>query len=495
MKTSLIYFFAGLLYCISSGYALLQQNAEGPHQATGIKIGEVSQTEAIIWTRLTLNPKRIGSGAPQPRILYKDAVTGKPRSIKGEARPDLEPVVSYPEGFNVSNIDGAVPGTTGKVRILHKTRSSPDWNTTEWRDVLSDHDFTRQFKLTGLIPNTEYEFKVESQSADGNIGEEVKGKFKTAPLPADESRIIFTVVTGQNYKTRDDGDNGYKIYPQMLKLNPDFFVHTGDIVYYDQMAKNIELARWHWQCVYSLPSNVEFHRQVNSYFIKDDHDTWMNDAYPGLKTKFMGDFTFKQGQQVFLDEVPMGDSTWRTFRWGKDLQIWMPEGRDFRSDNDAPDGPDKTIWGKKQKAWFKKSVSESNAIFRVLISPTPIVGPDRGDNKFDNHANKAFETEGNELRQFIAAQKNMIIINGDRHWQYVSKDLKTGVREYSCGPQTDKHAGGWKNDQIMPEHEYLNVIGGFLAATVERLEGRPTILLRHYSVEGKILHQERLEAK
>jgi len=86
-----------------------------------------------------------------------------------------------------------------------------------------------------------------------------------------------------------------------------------------------------------------FHRQIPGYFMKDDHDTWMDDSWPGMKSPFMGDFTFEQGQRVFLEQVPMGEKTYRTFRWGKDLQIWLVEGRDFRSPNDMPDGPGKTI--------------------------------------------------------------------------------------------------------------------------------------------------------
>ena len=69
------------------------------------------------------------------------------------------------------------------------------------------------------------------------------------------------------------------------------------------------------------------------------------------------------------------------------------EGRDYRSPNDMPDGPGKTIWGEEQMAWLKKTAAESDAAFRILISPTPIVGPDR-ENKRDNHANKVFKHEG-----------------------------------------------------------------------------------------------------
>jgi alkaline phosphatase D len=45
----------------------------------------------------------------------------------------------------------------------------------------------------------------------------------------------------------------------------------------------------------------------------------------------------------------MGDKTYRTVRWGKDLQVWMTEHRDFRSKNRKKDGPNKTILGAKQK--------------------------------------------------------------------------------------------------------------------------------------------------
>jgi alkaline phosphatase D len=160
-----------------------------------------------------------------------------------------------------------------------------------------------------------------------------------------------------------------------------------------------------------------------------------------------------------------------------------------------PDGPEKTIWGEKQKEWFKKSVQASDATFRVLISPTPLVGPDRS-NKDDNHANQGFTHEGDELRRFIAAQKNMVVCCGDRHWQYLSVDPKTGLREYSSGPASDKHAGGWKQGNVIPEyHKYLNVVGGFLCGTVERTGDKPTLTFRWYGVSGKVNHEDRLEAK
>ena len=472
-------------------YGCSNSLSSGPYQATGIKIGEVTDKTAIVWTRLTRHPQRIGGRAPVPEILYCDAKTGE-LTKKPKGRPNLTPIANFPEGSTIHTIEGAVPGAPGRVRVLYKIKGTSHWKSTDWKAVDPERDYTHQFKLTSLKPDAKYQVRVEAIAGAGaKKGQVVDGRFRTAPPANQAERVVFTVSTGQAYPDQDAPGRGFKIYPEMLKLDPSFFVHTGDIVYYDRLAKTIDLARWHWQRTYSLGTNVEFHCQVASYFIKDDHDTWMNDCWPAMESNFMGDFTFEQGQGVFLEQVPMDERTWRTFRWGRDLQIWLVEGRDFRSPNIMPDGPDKTIWGAEQKAWLKRTVQQSDATFRILISPTPIVGPDRA-NKHDNHSNVDFAHEGNELREFISKQKNMYVVCGDRHWQYVSVDAKTGVREYSCGPASNEHAGGWSNDKIFPEHRYLNVIGGFLAVIVDRSEDKPTLTFRHYGVDGDILNEDRL---
>jgi len=458
-----------------------------PYQANGVKIGEVAQTSAIIWTRLTEKPERKTDGIPFPDVRWK-----KSKNVYLYEKPQI------PEGHTINEMQNIVPGTPGEVRLAYWTEENEDDKIkTEWTAVDPERDFTHQFTLTNLKPATKYCFKAQCRAGDSSPkGQVVEGRFKTAPEPSDQTRVVFTVVTGQGFHRRDDAQNGHKIYPLMARLNPSFFVHTGDIVYYDKrrpVAHSIDLARLKWNRMYALPFQRNFHNNTPSYFIKDDHDTWQDDCWPTMKKLKMGNFTFKQGQAVFLEQVPMGDCTYRTVRWGKDLQIWLVEGRDFRSPNDMPDGPKKTIWGKKQKDWFKKSVLESDAAFRVLISPTPIVGPDR-ETKNDNHSNKGFTHEGDELRRFISRQKNMLVVCGDRHWQYVSVDPKTSLREYSCGPTSNAHAGGFSQEKRQPMHRYLNICGGFLAGTVERIDGKPTLTFRHYSVDGKILHEDRLTA-
>lgn len=478
-------FASSALLCVLS---LIQSADARVYQATGIKIGEVTPTSAIVWARLTKHSERNASDGPMVEIRYVE----NKHHVK--ARRGKVKAVVFPDDSTAEDLREAVPGAAGQCRVSYRPVGQQVWKMTDWKAVDPDRDYTRQFHLEDLQPQADYELLVEGIDSISQADQisRLDGKFRTAPLPDIPARVVFTLSTGQGNDDQDRPD-GFQIYPSMLELDPDCFVHTGDIVYYDRLAKTLPLARYHWQRTFSWPTNLKFHQQVASYFEKDDHDTWLNDCWPKMKTPYMHEFTFAQGQAVFLEQVPMGQKTYRTFRWGKDLQIWLVEGRDFRSANNAPDGPDKTIWGTEQMRWFKETAKSSNATFRVLISPTPIVGPDRSK-KNDNHANSGFQHEGRQLRRFIASQKNLVVFCGDRHWQYMSVDPETGTREYSCGPASDKHAGGWSDDMYFDDyHRFLRVKGGFLSATVDRKDAKPKLTMRFHGVDGAVHHTDILE--
>ena len=491
----------GVLLCFraaSTVPASAAEAADGPFQATGFKVGEVTSDSAIVWMRTTLRAKPNPGDAPMATFVYDTAEKYTPNARTRAKRPKGRIVaVTYPEGMSAADIRYAAPGVSGETRVLYGLArgETSEWQETEWGAVDPSADFTRQIKLTELKPNTRYRVRVETRSPDGSAGQTLEGGFLTAADPGTPAEVVFAVSTGQMFADQDC-PAGFKIYRSILKQDPSFFVHTGDIVYYDRLAKTLDLAHWHWQRTYGLPSNVEFHRQVASYFIKDDHDSWTNDCWPNWNNTSMFEFTFKQGLRAFTQQVPMGGRTYRKVRWGNDLEVWLVEGRDYRSPNTMPDGPDKTIWGKEQKDWFKRTVQASDATFRVLISPTPVVGPDR-DNKRDNHSNKNFKHEGDEIRQFISQQKNMVVVCGDRHWQYHSIDPQTGVREYSCGPASDSHAGGWSQKDLRPDyHQYLKVAGGFLTGTAERdANGKPTLTFRYHDVDGGIRYEDVLQGE
>jgi alkaline phosphatase D len=463
-----------LVLLLALAMPLMAEDVAPVHMANGIKIGEVSSTSAIIWTRLTKHAERNVDGKPFPKRDKKEG--------KSEPHDDLEAM------------EGSVPGRSGEVRITYWPVDDEVKKSTEWIRVDDHGDFTRQVTVTDLLPGTRYGLLVEGRPGESaSTSCKVVGSFFTAPAAGTVAPVRFMVVTCQEYPRRDSPD-GHRIYQSMLKLKPDFFVHTGDIEYYDKpgpYAKTLELARFKWNRIFSLPHQRTFHNHTASYFMKDDHDTLKNDCWPG---QTYGALTWEQGLALFREQVPMGAKTYRTIRWGKDLQVWLVEGRDFRSPNTMPDGPEKTIWGGAQKEWFFETVKKSDATFRMLISPTPITGPDRGA-KNDNHANKGFTHEGDELRSFIGKQKNMFVICGDRHWQYVSEDPGTGVREYACGSASDQHAGGFREKNRLPMHEYLKVKGGFLSVAIERTDDQVQAVMTHHAVDGTIYNQDIVKAE
>ena len=456
-------------------------------QGNGIKIGEVSADAAVVWTRLTATPEANWNGAA---FL-------EPELPPGEEAEDgnFDWRLQLPAGRSLRDMAGALEAAVGDVRVTLVSAGGAESRSTDWLPVDAQRDGTRQIPFTGLLPGTAYDVTVESRNAAGAAGAVEKGSFHTAMAPEARGPVSFVAVTCGDYPRRDDPANGHRIYQSMLSLHPDFFVHTGDIEYFDKpepWANSPQLARFKWNRIFALPWQRAFHRQVASYFQYDDHDILRNDCWPG---QTFGTLTFAEGVRIFHEQTPSGPTPYRTFRHGRDLQIWLVEGRVARSANTDPDGPDKTIWGAAQKAWFRETVEASDATFKVVLTPTPIVGPDRGAKK-DNLSNEAFRTEGDELRRFIGAQPGMIIVTGDRHWQYASVDPVSGTREFSCGPSSDVHAGGYSPKPGDEEvQKFFRLQGGFLSVAIDpAAEEGPVMRVRHHAVAGDTVHETLIPA-
>ncbi len=444
---------------------------DGPYLGNGIKVGEASQTSAVVWVRLT--------NAPEANFgLLKIFTEGLPSNAKSKLPMPTD----------------VLPGHAGMVRLRYGAEGEKEI-ATDWATVDPSNDFIQQFQLFALKPGTTYDVVCEARSgSSADITSRAEGRFQTAPLVGDSAPIRFIVSTCQAVRSIDSGTQGHRAYKQMLEFKPNFFVHTGDILYYDKvpLAKNQEQARAKWNLMFAYGHNRKFHGLVTSYFMKDDHDTLKNDCWPGQS---YGDLQFQQGLDIFREQVCMGEKTYRTVRWGRDVQIWMTENRDFRSSNRDPDGPDKTILGTEQKQWLKRTLSESDATFKFVISPGPVVGPDKRGKK-DNHANDVFAHEGQELRDFLSQLKNTYVICGDRHWQYCSKDPQTGLLELGCGPINDEHDFGGAPGNKPKFHRYFGSRGGFLGITVSGDKAKAEWFSANEPVTAsglpKVLHTESL---
>lgn len=456
---------------------------EGPFLANASRNSWADQRSIVLWTRTTSRPEILLDGKP-----FKSISNGQASELAKLKDPSTLEQLQLPDGAGLDEMIGACPGKAGRVRLSYfQEEHRKDVKSLEWITTQAANDFTAQWKLEGLKPGVTYITILEAQNLDGSPTAAIRGAFKTAPAESESSPVKFCITTCHDFIRRDDGPNGHKIYPAMKAIAPDFIVHAGDIEYYDKpdpWALTVPLMRFKWGRIFGLPSNRDFYNHTTSYFIKDDHDTLANDCWPG---QTYGAVTFAEGKRLFNEEqFPSKPQRYQTVLWGKELQLWILEGRDFRSPNTLADGPEKTILGAQQKAWLSKSLQESKATYKLICTPTPIVGPDR-DNKKDNHANAVFEHEGNELRQMFSKVPGVILFCGDRHWQYASVDEVTKVWEFGCGPGSENHELGWKVGDTRPEHRFLRVQGGFLSGelTYDATGSIPRLTIRHHDVSGK----------
>lgn len=471
MKTKCLASLILFLLCIPP---LSAQEADSVYFTTGFRTGELTDTSVVVWTRLCSQAEPVPIQHAQNEAPFRDPI-------------------NFNNELPVHEMDGAVRGSFGQIKVT--LRSGDSEITTDWEYVSSYKDYTFKKEIGGLKPATRYAVQLMGRRREEGPVTEISGHFTTAPSQDEAIPVLFTSSTCQYFWDYDDPVRGFKIYDQMLTLEPLFHCQTGDYVYYDKpgpMAYTVEKARHKWHAINAWPSLVDFYAATPLYIQKDDHDITWNDASPASSP--FGEITFQDGLALWYEQTPtIVERPYRTHRWGKDLQIWFVEGREYRSDNDKEDGADKTIWGEEQKAWFTRTVEASDATFKILMSPTPVVGPDRATGKSDNHSNEAFSFEGEWLRNFLAAREYIYVVNGDRHWQYVSEDEETGVLEFSQGPSSDAHAQGWKEGDKRPEHKFLRVKGGFLAVQVYRNEGKAFIKFMHYDVEGNIVNEEVIE--
>lgn len=460
MKTPFLAFFFASIFPLTAETTIFFAN--------GIKVGEITPNSVVIWVRTTQEQVATNQKNEWTKEQPNWLVPGTPAKISSLFCRESD----HQALLKLENQSKAHTSDENKIRKI------------EFPPTNAENNFCSQLKIDELEAATTYRLQIHAEANDSNARGFFSTTFTTAPLPSAQKPVTFTISTCQEFENRDELTKGHKIYSSMLKLNPDFFIQTGDTIYYDRkkpLSKTKDLARYRWNRMYALPYQREFHNRIPTYWMHDDHDLLVDDCEPG---DTYGELTWQDGIDLWDENIPQSEKPYRTFRWGKDLQIWLPEVRYYRSPKKMKDGPEKSILGKEQWAWLEETMETSDATFKLYVSPTPVVGPDR-KNKNDNHANKGFSHEGQRLRNLLSGIPGTFVINGDRHWQYHSIDPETGLQEFGAGPASDAHAQGWKKGDKRPIHQFLRVSGGFLSGEVDGQK----LTLTHHDVDGKPTNQ------
>jgi alkaline phosphatase D len=346
----------------------------------------------------------------------------------------------------------------------------------------AETDYTAQVKLERLEPDTQYFYRVWF-AGPGGPSERVHGQFKTAPA-SDVSRAVSFVVGGDlgGQGFCRNVNFGYIAFDRMLTLAPDFLIANGDMIYADGECPQVgplfgggpggSLINWinvpgdfpsiasasvswsdlapvrdvywkHWRYNRADESFKRLLQQVPVYAQWDDHevindfgapwdhwnvDTIARDGFPNLVIA---------GRDAFFHYWPIDRSQdepnriYRSFRWGRDLEVFIVDARSYRSRNDLPDTPqnNKTMLGTAQLEWLKQGLLTSGATWKVISLDVPLSLPGGsnanvyGRDEWANGtapgfaAQTGFERELLDLLTFLDDHriKNIVIVVTDFH--------------------------------------------------------------------------------
>lgn len=353
--------------------------------------------------------------------------------------------------------------------------TSPLWQTVAANQTT---DFTGHTKLEGLSPDTTYYyhvwFSVPDPKSGSLVSNSIRGTFHTAPSDSTSTPTISFIIggdiSGQGFCRRVD--TGYSIFSIMKTLSADFFIFNGDQIYADNFCskkgpkdvfgwQNIpeyvpsitdRAINWtnftkvydvyldHWGYnrddlhLQGLLQNISMYSQLDDHEVINDYggdwDYWRNETteqngFPNL---------VKAGVDAFFNYSPIErnnqdpNRTYRSFNWGKDLELFILDTRSNRSRNDLPDIPEnnKTLLGIQQLRWLEQGLLNSNATWKVISTSVPvsipncfnrIAGCDNWATDGNSTTSKTFVSEREAFLKFLDDNniKNVVFVATDIH--------------------------------------------------------------------------------
>lgn len=339
--------------------------------------------------------------------------------------------------------------------------------------VLETSDYTARINLEELPDGQQIFYRVSFQDLNNiNIfSEPVAGSLRTIPTAGKDITFAWSGDTaGQGWGINPEF-GGMKIYEVMRKLQPDFFIHSGDNVYADgvmqsevkladgKIWKNVTteekskvaetLKEFRGNYIYNLmDDNIRrFNAEVPMMTQWDDHEV-TNNWYPNeMLTDVGGDtrYTVKsaallaaRARQAFLEYMPIRinsrdpEQLYRSFNYGSALEVFMLDERSYRGNNSAnlqPTPSEETIFlGNQQINWLKRNLLNSKATWKVIASDMPIgLNIPDGSSQFEGIANAdngsalGRELEIADLLSFIKRNniRNVVWFTADVHYTAV----------------------------------------------------------------------------
>jgi alkaline phosphatase D len=321
--------------------------------------------------------------------------------------------------------------------------------------------FIGKLPLRGLAPGTRYAYRLSHGK------QEVAGSFVTAPHPTQSRPITFLWsgdLGGKGHCRR--ARDGYRIFDTMGSLRLDFFLFVGDTIYadhrcggpdrvpgYDFIAATLKDFRKKHLYNRADPHVQAFFRTTSVYAIWDDHDVRNDFAGPSEPRSGVG-------LQSFIESWPLivqrdePNRLYRSTRWGRLAELFILDTRQYRSNNQRPDGPEKTMLGPAQRRWLVNGVTRSPAVWKIVVSSVPLaIATGRGardswssggDPRSGRRDGTGFSVERDAILKAFEARgvKNLLWLTADvHHAQVIRHEPWPGLsfHESMAGPLAAPH--------------------------------------------------------
>ena len=301
----------------------------------------------------------------------------------------------------------------GRVTLqVTSTASFDDARGSGWQ-ARAENDRAVTVVLRGLRPAMRYRYRFVQAGTTSPVG-----TFRTAPAPATPARVRFAFTGDADATPGPNGKpafNSFETYARMARERNDFNVNLGDTIYSDSEVGGAKVARtvpekWSkYRLGLALPALRTLRAATGLYSHWDDHE-FIND----FSRAEHGSAIYRAGVKAFTDYAPVAytqrTGLYRTFRWGKNLELFFLDERSFRSAKattvcandlapqapqtvragfaqlapglaqpvsractDTLDDPARTMLGPQQHAAFVRAIRASTATWKVVMNEVPLL--------------------------------------------------------------------------------------------------------------------------
>jgi alkaline phosphatase D len=349
------------------------------------------------------------------------------------------------------------------------------------------HDRTLQIGVRGLRAATDYSYRFCAGARSSDVGH-----FRTAPSASSQAPVRFGVTADLDgiYQGGRPLFNRFEVLAAMAREDFDFNVNLGDVIYSDSIIPSAHAtsvpAKWgKYRQNLRYPNFSRFRGATGLYSHWDDHE-FIND----FSVPEFGRRLYRNGVRAFRDYNPVTYSRrlgiYRSFRWGANLEIFLPDLRSFRSSTAGAGGrctnprtgrpdiaptlpssirqrlaryrPDlaapvradciaairdrrRTMMGSRQFQRFAKDIRRSPAGFKVILSSVPI----QQFYGFPLDRWEGYEPARQRMLRFLQRNvRNVVFLSTDAHGAFVNEarirtvepggPVGTGIQEVIAGP-------------------------------------------------------------